>query len=672
MLRLCVFLVVLAGVVRPLPGAEEGRLDGVKSRLRSEFLGGGSNVRTVRGYCDSLKPDGSWPDIDYKDSTRSGWKTASHLSRVLQMSRALVDEESSLYYDSKLRDCTLKALDYWLENDFRNPNWWWPIIGTPRTLGEILLLLEGIIETETLEKGLPILKRTLDYPGYDGMTGANLIWVLRITIYYGILSGDAEHVRRASAKIAGEIRFVGPGREGGLLEDCSFIQHGPILYSHGYGAAFLSDSASIAAVLSGSEFAFPPEKVEILARMAIDGNQWLQRKGGADYIAEGRELVRPGQNARYLRGAAESLIEADSVRKEEFREIVRRFDNPNENPLTGNRGFWCTDTIAHHRPEFYFSVRMCSPRTTNSEIVNGEGLKSWYIGCGSNSIMRDGKEYVNISPLWDWTKIPGTTAPEIPGPEAKKVSFRGKREFVGLVSDGKNGIAGFDFALDTLRAKKSWFFFEDCVIALGCGISDTSLVPINTSLNQSLLRGKVEITIAKPDEEPKTIERKKGERENPHVSRIRHDGIAYIFPESRTVHLKNDRVEGTWRSISEAASGENVQGDVFLLYISHGCNPVDAKYAYFVTNDRKDEELDSLVESVRIVKNETKIQAVWSDSEKIGGAVFYEPGSVELAPGIVIEKDIPCFVFVCQNGNELLIHTSKPGGPPNVSNTEIK
>lgn len=43
---------------------------------------------TARKLLDTLEPDGSWPDINYKDRSPAGWKTAAHLNNVATLARA--------------------------------------------------------------------------------------------------------------------------------------------------------------------------------------------------------------------------------------------------------------------------------------------------------------------------------------------------------------------------------------------------------------------------------------------------------------------------------------------------------------------------------------------------------------------------------------------------------
>ena len=61
------------------------------------------------------------------------------------------------------------------------------------------------------------------------------------------------------------------------------------------------------------------------------------------------------------------------------------------------------------------------------------------------------------------------------------------------IFDGKNGAAAFDFesAHDPLKAKKSWFFFDDEYVCLGASVQSSSPYPVATTINQTLLNSKV-------------------------------------------------------------------------------------------------------------------------------------------------------------------------------------
>lgn len=72
----------------------------------------------------------------------------------------------------------------------------------------------------------------------------------------------------------------------------------------------------------------------------------------------------------------------------------------------------------------------------NSTERNGN-----FVSDGSNAIVKTGDEYFNIFPAWNWTRIPGTTAPQMPdvplGKNARKL--RGTSQLAGGVNDSLYG-----------------------------------------------------------------------------------------------------------------------------------------------------------------------------------------------------------------------------------------
>jgi hypothetical protein len=62
--------------------AEDTDLQTIKQRLYDEYLSAEADPASVNGYVDSLRADGSWPDIDYADDALTGWEPRTHLART--------------------------------------------------------------------------------------------------------------------------------------------------------------------------------------------------------------------------------------------------------------------------------------------------------------------------------------------------------------------------------------------------------------------------------------------------------------------------------------------------------------------------------------------------------------------------------------------------------------
>ena len=159
--------------------------------------------------------------------------------------------------------------------------------------------------------------------------------------------------------------------------------------------------------------------------------------------------------------------------------------------ISKDRFYWHSEYFTQQRPDYFASVRMFSSRQSNMEQPhNEEGIKNHHYSDGSNFVTRTGKEYFDIFPVWDWMKIPGTTITQKPAiPHWNQLAKKGLTDFVGGVTDGKYGAAAMDLCCvhDSLKARKSWFFFDNEYVCLGTGINTTEDFPVATTLNQCLL-----------------------------------------------------------------------------------------------------------------------------------------------------------------------------------------
>ena len=100
-------------------------------------------ISTIRG-------DGSWPDINYADTKRSGWEPKQHAERILKLTKYYAREQENVSAQeiSAVVSIIHQAMKYWFVQKPVCKNWWYNQIGIPRTLGPAFLLFE----TEMTEK----------------------------------------------------------------------------------------------------------------------------------------------------------------------------------------------------------------------------------------------------------------------------------------------------------------------------------------------------------------------------------------------------------------------------------------------------------------------------------------------------------------------------------------
>jgi len=618
--------------------------------------------KEVRLFLEGLSSDGYWPDVNYDDDSTARWKPAEHLRRLRILTQAWYAPRSPRYADTDLAETISLALDSWLHRDPRRW-WWWDCIGAPALLSPTMLMLDRNLSPFQLEKGTEILNRAKlsDSPG-KSETGQNLVWQAEINASRAVLDRDNDRLARAFKRLASVITL---NTEEGIQHDFSFHQHDHCLYNHGYGAGFAVDNARLAAIAAGTVYAYPKEKIEILSRYILDGSQWLAHGGQSDFGAEGREIAKPDQDAQYLALAAKHMLQISTGREEEFRNLAARVTGQSAPPLLGNRHFFRSDIMVHHRADWYMSARMYSTRMFNTDNLAkcDEGLLSHYVAEGATCIMRHGKEYHNLFPVWDWQRVPGTTvelSPHEPG-EPRRI---GETSFAGGVSDGVHGAAGFDLKRDALRARKAWFFFSDIVVCLGSGIHCESEHEINTTLNQCRLNG------------PVTVGEKASSVLAPgahHVSSrwIHHDGIGYLFPDVQSLRISNQQQTGSWHRVSSQRPDIPITEPVFSMSIEHGPHPDGDAYAYAVVPGIEAQNMTALAsrQDTRILANRPDVQAVFHASDATLGALFYRSGRFELSDW-TLEVDRACALLCTGTKDAWTVSVADPAageGPLRVA-----
>lgn len=583
----------------------------------------------------AMQPDGSWADVTYLDDNLLSWAAARHMTRLHTLARGWYQAQSPWYQHNEVFCAILRGLDYWYDRKLQNPNWWWNEIGLPTSLGETLLCLKGCCDPVYIERAIPAL--ACHQPLFH-FTGQNLVWVASIQLYQGLLTDDVGLVAQSLNRVGQEIQ-VFPEDEG-MQPDMSFHQHGKLLYSGGYGQSFVADVGRLLAFTAGTIFAFPPSQVARFARYVLDGSRWMIRGRTFEPGAIGREITRVGHASTRFVAGLRDLASFEHPRQQEAQASAAIDPNAGQSIVVGNRYFWCSDLMTQHRPGYYLSVRMTSTRVVNADVAccGGEGRLCHHIAEGATFIMRDGDEYRDIYPVWNWRQIPGTTVLQERGdfdPEALR--GLGEHAFAGGASDGQVGCAALDFSRGTLAAKKSWFFFDEGMVALGAGITASGEAPVRTTLNQCHWRGPAYLFgVAQP--------LAAGEYQLTPGAAYWQDGVTYrILDGTGTLRLGTQR--GAWSDCG-VGSSDPLTLAVMNAGLEHGVNPAGATYAYAVLPDvAESAAFTDDPARFMILRNDATLQAVWHTVEKRGHAVFYAPGTVSFPDGQQIGVDLPCILL---------------------------
>jgi chondroitin AC lyase len=628
-------------------------------------------------YAGRLGPDGSWTDVDYENKAQSDWSAAEHLDRTQLMARAAALNHGAGHPDQALDAKVRRALKYWTLHDYQNPNWWWNQIGVPRLAGEIAILMQPQLPRGQLAKVVGILKRSDWRKG--PWTGANLTWGVAIEIVRGCLEENAQTIAEGYSRMYQEIRIVSPSEEG-IQQDYSFHQHGAQLYSGGYGLDYAIDVGRFVSFAWGTDFQIPADKMTILNSYLLDGEQWLVRGDIIDYSTVGREITRKGKAVapgastgnrpsvptpgEGLPGVVAMLAALPMPRRKELRAFSGRLHRLEHSPaFTGNKQFWCSDFMAHRRTGFYTSVKMLSNRMLNGEEVNQEGKKSQHLSDGVNLLYLTGDEYKDIFPVWDWTKLPGTTAIqgtlEIDGDNP--IHARGSTAFAGGASDGEYGMVAMDLGRGKLAAKKAWFFFDDGYLCLGAGIHlvDDTVHNVATDVNQTLLAGDVLTSQSKQPLVKGTCTYQAGE-----IAWVYHNEVGYITGAGNPVSISVGPQRGAWSEIGTGSS-KPVTLPVFNLWIEHGRSPGAGRYEYSVLPGASAKQVAARAGNgvMQVLSNCEDTQAVWHSELKIVMGAFRKPGFLATPVGR-IEVDHSCLLLARKVTDGLKITASTPENQP--------
>jgi len=575
---------------------------------------------SVASYTKTLDADGTWPDINYESKRRAKWDVVDHLRRLQAMAIAHVNPKSRYYGQEELKEKVLGGLDHWLQKDYRNPNWYNAKIRVPKMFTQIFLLLGKDLPEPMLEQALEtVLNRT-----EISMNGQNRVWCSGIVLIRGVLTGDHQSIREASEAIWSEVK-VAEKEEMGIQADWTFHQHGPQIQMGAYGLSFAEDMVKWASVLRGTSYAAGSEKLALLQNYILEGMAWFYWKGRMDLSSIGR-LVRKGrqkQKGQDLFNVSKAMIDIDP-------ENAKRYDL-NAYQLTGFKGYWRSDVAVARRPEWYASIKMASTRTIGAETNNSDNMLGLHQGDGVLLHYQSGLEYEDIQPVWDWRRLPGTTCDQgLTSLKPVTSETRGKSSFVGVLGDGKNGVAALVYHRAKLSAQKAWFVFDDRIVCLGAGIRGESLGSVYTSVEQRWSASRALSSAGVLTKGATSIKANNW---------VHHQGVGYRMLTDVTVSIQN--VKGDWKRVFPTWPWGEAAGDVFSIWIDHGKSPEGVTYAYTLFPKIAEDMIYSTTAET-ILSNTESVQAVTLNGDL--SAVFYAPGKIDL-DGTTVRVDRPCLLM---------------------------
>jgi len=570
-----------------------------------------------------------WDDL--ADWSRTATLTANY-TRIWEMALACRTWGSPLYRDSELERDVAAALDWMRANHYyagakMYGNWWDWHIGVPLKLLDCLTLLYERLSERQRADHLAAIDHFKPQVAPTS-TGANRVWECRILAVRGIVGKDGGKLAAARE----ELRPIFPYAEekDGFYRDGSYIQHDTFPYTGGYGQSLLQELSYLIVLLDGSPWAAEEDELRQVCRWIHDSYDPLMYRGLMMDMAMGRVVSRrneqnrdigliiagsvirlsqavAGSDAIALKRMAKEWIGADPKRFYSAASLptavqAKRIESDASIRPRGEphlcKPFVRMARVVHRRPGYAFAVSMHSERISNYESINREHLRGWHTGDGMTYLYNadDGQFSDAFWPTVDSFRLPGTTVLQgtmIPANRLSDQKWAGGTELFG-----RYGAAGMSLHPpgQSLVARKSWFLFDEEIVAIGSGICAAETAVAETIVdNRMLSRAGENRFIVNGESKPNHAgwsDRMEGVVWMHLQGTVPGADIGYYFPAPATVHGLRESRSGTWRDINGfEPEAPAVTRQFLCLWLEHGISPRDASYAYALLPNRSADEM---------------------------------------------------------------------------------
>lgn len=638
---------------------EQKAIDTITERLRANYLNIDPEEKGIENFMNSMQADGSWSDIDYDDQiSLDGWKPEGHLNRLRAMAINYSHPKSKFYNNSTLLGKIEKGLLFFKqESPTSSDNWYYNDIGAPQKYMVPVLLIKGNLPRKNMMAVSVYLKDKIE--GFMG-GGKNLSWIAEIALHKGCAEDNYSTVQHSFKAIASTLTIVPKQGDEGIKIDGSYHQHHAQIQSGSYGMSLVNDISRFMEMSVETPFAneFTGEKKQIFHNMLLDGTMLLSYRQTIDFGTRGRNVARASTGYTTVsKDVLKKLAVGDPENANIYNSWVDHIENGSTFPKPNvNKHFWKSDMMTQHGDNFYLSAKVISNRTYGTESLNKENLKAFNLPLGSTNIMTTGNEYNDIFPVWDWTRVPGTTA--VNNQDKTKLDGYqiGNNEFGGGVSNNTNGIIAFSGKYNELQTNKAYFFIDNMMICMGSGISYNQGEEVLTSVEQSFLKG----TVVYNDGRQENQLNANSKLQSKQLKWVHHNDIGYIFDNADNVTIQNNTQTGSWKEINGTGKSDLISENVFSLWFNHGIDPTDGSYRYIAVPGQSLSSFRNLVEHIdlQVAQNSSTVQAIRKDNKY--GFIFYQKGNVIMDDGLKVSVDKPAIVLIENSNNTYNITVSDP------------
>jgi hyaluronate lyase len=599
------------------------------------------------------------------------------------MALAYATTGSTLQGNATLKTDILNGLDFinanWY-NPTKNPtsNWFEWEIGIPFILNDLLLLMYPNLSATQITNNVNAIDHFSPDPtkavrGANITTGANRTWKCKVVLFRGIIGKSAAKITQARDALSQE--FLPVLTSDGFYSDGSFIQHTRHPYTGGYGVGFIASLTEVLNLLVGSAWPITDANLVNVYRWVFDAYEPVLYKGGVMAMVEGREIARPGSEehrkghtiidallwladsfpttsigssypanpAEAIRRRLKYLITADtyltyspaSIYLVQKRNALLADTAITAAPeLVKHYTFGSMDRVVHRRNDYTFGISMYSNRVFNYESINTENTRGWHTGSGMTYLYNIdiGQFSNNFWPTVNSQRLPGTTVEQNSTFAQKLLSDQGWVGGANLTSGF--GTAGMRLHAGNLYAKKSWFMFDDEVVALGVDVRSTTVGKIvETIIENRMLNttGDNPLTVnGTPQSTTIGWSRSLTGVTSMHLAgNVPGSDIGYYFPTAQAVKGLRESRTAKWGDINAypgiVTDNTNKTNRFLTLWFDHGTVPTAGTYSYVLLPGKTATQTTAYqaAPQVQVLQNVPNVQAVRESSLSVVAANFW-------------------------------------------------
>ena len=583
-------------------------------------------------------------------------------------------------------------------------NWWYWYVGAPEHITDIIFLIEDKITHEQKKKWLKCFEWI--YTWMMTQPGAALTRI-SVCTKVALALEDPEYLK-VEFKDFDKLLHLYEGKGSPHVDYVDFT-HG-LPHNTSYGRLHLDRVHLVASMLAGSaiELANPQLYMHfMLAKYMFEASMYkcqafvmfmgrstfaIEMEHGSHIISDLLPMIGVfgDDEDAYLkkmikRNTADPAVAA-LVRKNcsllnlaTYESIMKDDSISVDNDYEYAHAWFTGDRAAQHRNDYAFGIAMSSRREPTYECINDANKTGWYLGDGATYLYTnydrhqyDGKNYIdNIDIAYHLAGTTEDDRPRVIRSIRGALSWRPDRSFAGAVQfEDKYITATMDFEamhkeppeddykdtgyggplavhLNDLVSKKSWFCFDNEVIALSAGINSTMDANVNTTLEHR--------RIVREDEFNQYLATEEGIVQLDKAPYEKHlSDVKWANMQGHAGYVLLEKADTLVRRYNCEATGDQ---PYFEFRIKHGKNPKNASYAYAIIPYATNEQLEEYYKNpdVEIISNTAELQAVREKTLGISSYVFHKAGSCE---GVSVSS--PCIVMLSEKNGEVEICINDP------------